>query len=110
MILDFLYMLLLQIIVVIIVDISDFPSTLKKILSSILTKGKFKTDKYQFHLIDCSFCIQWWVNLIYIICIGQFNIPYIAFALFLSVMCPISKDIIILLKDICIKIINKFYE
>ena len=46
MILDFLYMLLLQIIVVIIVDISDFPSTLKKIISSILTKGKFKTDNY----------------------------------------------------------------
>ena len=110
MILNFLYMLLLQVIVVIIVDLSDFPSTLKKLISSILTKGKFKTDNYQFHLIDCSFCIQWWVNLIYIICIGQFSIPYIAFALFLSVMCTISKDIILLIRDIFVKLINKFYE
>lgn len=110
MIMNFFNMLLLQIVVVIIVDISDFPSTLKKLVSFILTKGKFKTDNYQFHLADCSFCIQWWTNLIYIICIGQFSIPYIAFALFLSVMCPISKDIILLIRDIFVKLINKFYE
>ena len=110
MIMNFFNMFLISLIVVIIVDISDFPSTLKKIISSILTKGKFKTDKYQFHLIDCSFCIQWWVNLIYIICIGQFSLLAVAFILMLSVFTPILKDIIILLKDICIKIINKFYE
>lgn len=105
-----LYMLLLQLIVVIIIDCSDFPSTIKKALSYILTKGKIKTDNYMFHLVDCSFCICWWTNFVFILCIGQFSIPYIALALFLAYMVTPVREFLILIYDVCIKIITKIND
>lgn len=110
MLINFLYMILIQIIVVIIIDLSDFPSTIKKAISFMLSKGKFIKDDYTFHLSDCSFCIQWWVNLIFIICLGQFSIPYITFALLLSFFTETTKDILIFTKDIMAKLNRTIYK
>jgi len=64
------YMICLATIVVSIVDISDFPSTVKKALSFIWTDGKIIKTDYRLHLIDCSWCIASWTNLIYLLCTG----------------------------------------
>lgn len=110
MLINFLYMILIQIIVVIIIDLSDFPSTIKKAISFILSKGKFIKDDYTFHLSDCSFCIQMWVNLIFIIYLGQFSIPYITFMLLLSFFTDTTKDILIFIKDIMAKLNRTIYK
>lgn len=103
-------LILIQIITVIIVDLSDFPSTIKKAISFILSKGKFIKDDYTFHLCDCSFCIQWWVNLIFIICVGQFNLPMITVILLLSFFTDTTKDILIFIKDIMAKLNRTIYK
>lgn len=98
------------VICVVVIDISGFIDSIKYGISYILTKGKLPTTNYRIKPFDCSFCMNFWISLIYIICIGQFSISVVAFILILSVFTPILKDFIILLKDICIKIIDKYYD
>ena len=107
MILD---LICIWIICVLVIDISGFIDSIKYGISYFLTKGKIPTTDYRLKPLDCSFCMNFYCGLIYIICIGEFSLPVVAFILMLSVFTPILKDIIILLKDIFIKLINKFYE
>ena len=105
-----LNMLCLAIIVVSIVDISDFPYTVKKVVSFIVTKGKIVKDDYRLHLVDCDWCVASWTNLIYLFIIGQFTIPYIAITFVIATFAPVIKELIILLKDIILKLTSTIYE
>ena len=95
---------------VLVIDISGFIDSIKYGISYFLTKGKIPTTDYRLKPLDCSLCATTWCGLIYVLVTNQFSFPIMAFILLLAVFTPILKDIIILLKDICIKIINKFYE
>lgn len=105
-----LNLLLIQFIVVVIIDDSGVIDSIKRLISRILTKGKIETTNFDLKPFSCSYCSNFWVGIIYLLCVGQFNIPYIAFVLLLSSFCPITLSLLNLAKDICIKIINKFYE
>lgn len=105
-----LKLLCIQLICVLIIDISGFIDSVKFCISKWLTNGKFPKADYRIKPFDCSLCATWWTGLIYIICTGQFSIFLVAYLLFLAVMTPVAKDIIILTKDICIFIINKIYD
>lgn len=103
-------MICLATIVVNIVDISDFPYSVKKVISYVLTKGKMTSTDFRLHLIDCSWCISSWANLIYLVCVGKFTIPFIAATFIIATLTPVIKDLIILMKDLIIKAINKIYD
>jgi hypothetical protein len=103
-------LLCIAIIIVVITDISDWPSTVKKSISYILTKGKLTKTEYRLHLIDCSFCQIWWSGLIYLIIIGQFTFPYVAIVCLLCTFCGLIKSSILLVEDIITKIINLIYK
>lgn len=103
-------LIFIQIIVVCIVDISGFIDSLKYGLSKLLTKGKVKTTNFNLMPLQCSLCMTFWSCLIYLIYVGQFTIPYICFILLLACFSSITKEIIILMKDIIIFIINKIYN
>lgn len=105
-----LNLLLIQFIVVVIIDDSGVIDSIKRGISKLLTKGKIETTNFDLKPFSCSYCSNFWVGLIYLLCIGQFTIPHIAFVLLLSSFCPITLSLLNLAKDICIKIINKFYE
>ena len=105
-----LNLLFIQLICVLIIDISGFIDSLKYGISKILTKGKIPTADYRIKPIDCSLCMTFWTGLIYIICMGQFSLLLLAYILLLSIMTPILKDFINLIKDICIFVINKIYK
>lgn len=105
-----LKLLCIQLICVLIIDISGFIDSVKRCVSKWLTKGKIPTTDYRIKPFDCSLCMTWWSGLIYLIFMGQFSIYLIAYILFLAIMTPIAKDIIVLVKDICIKLINKIYD
>ena len=83
----------------------DFTSTIK----SILTKGKFR-NPIQIKPFNCSTCMSFWTNLIYIIIIGKFSIFMIVYILFLSWSAPIIDSIFTLLKNAIIKFINILAE
>lgn len=97
----------IQIIIVIITDISDWPKTVYKAVSYILTKGKIVKDDLNWHLVSCSFCQMWWIGLIYLIICHSFTIPYIALVALLSFLTPLSSSILLLIKDLAIFLVNK---
>lgn len=105
-----LALILIQIITVIIVDLSGFIESLKKAISFLISKGKFTKDDYNLPPIDCSFCMNFWIGLIYIFIIGQFNLPMIAVILFLSYTAETTKDILIFTKDIMAKLNRTIYK
>lgn len=91
-------------IIVFITDLTDFPSSVKKAISYITTKGRIVKDEYRLHLIDCSLCQIFWTGLIYLLCIGEFNIFYIGFVCLLSCFSNVIKNYILLIEGILTKI------
>lgn len=106
----FLNLLFIQLICVLIIDISGFVDSVKWGISKFLTSGKIPTTDYRLRPFDCSLCMTWWSGLIYLICMKEVSLLLLAYVLFLAIMTPVAKDIILLIRDICIKIIDKFYE
>ena len=105
-----LYLALIQFILVVIIDDSGFIDSVKRGISKLLTNGKIITDNFDLKPFSCSYCMQVWCGLAYLLIIGQFTIPYIAFNFLLAVMVPINKDLVNLLRDLFIKLINKIYD
>lgn len=102
-------LLLIQFILVVIIDDSGFIDSVKRGISKLLTKGKIITDNFELKPFSCSYCMQVWCGLIYLLIIGQFTIPYIAFNFLLAAMVPVTKDLVNLFRDLFIKLIDKIY-
>ena len=79
----------------------DFTSTIK----SILTKGKFR-NPINIKPFNCSTCMSFWSNLIYILIVENFSIFMIGYILLLSWSAPIINSIFTLLKNLFLKLIN----
>lgn len=103
-------LILISAIVVFIVDISGAVDSLKSGLKWILTKGKMNNSDYRLKPIDCSLCQIWWCGIIYLLCTGNFTLPYLAFVCLLSAFAEILKNSILLLKDIITTIIQLIYK
>lgn len=105
-----LSLLLIQVIVVFIVDISGAIDSLKSGLKWLLTKGKMSSSDYRLKPFDCSLCCTWWTCLIYLLCVGKFTIPYIAFVAFQCTFCDQIKDTILVVGDLITKVIRIIYK
>lgn len=94
-------------IVVFIVDLSGITSTIKQLISRILTKGKLTSTNFTLPLIGCSLCMTFWSCLVYLLFVDQFNIPYIGLVCILSFLTTVTKDLLLTIKDLIIKLISK---
>lgn len=103
-------LLLISLIVVFIVDISGVVDNLKSGIKWLLTKGKMSGSEYRLKPLDCSLCMIFWICLIYLLIIGKFTLPYIAFTCLLATFSAILKNTILLLEDIINKIIQLIYK
>lgn len=103
-------LILISIICVLIIDLSGFIDSLKWGLSKILTHGKIPSINYNLPPIDCSLCMTFWSGLAYLLIIGQFSIPMLAFVLFLAIMTPETKELITLFKDLILFVIYKIKD
>ena len=106
----FFDLLCIATILVVITDISDWPTTVKKVISYILTKGKINKTEFRLHLVDCSFCQIFWCGIIYLLVIGEFTLPYLAFVCLLACFSGIIKNSILLVEDIITTIIQLIYK
>lgn len=94
-------LLFLTIIICFIVDVSGFFNFIKKFIASRL-EGKYKNLKAEdikIPFITCSLCSVWWSGLIYLLFVGKFTIPYIAFVAFLSLISSNISGFMFTLKD-----------
>ena len=108
-----LKILMIQIIMVLVIDISGFCDEIKIMLSKLLTRGKIATSNYNIKPFFCSTCMTWWCGLIYLIAVQKVTLFTIAFTLFVACMSPITKDLYYMIYDTIEKIIrtiNKFTE
>ena len=106
----FIDLICIQIIIVIITDLTDFPSSVYKAISYFLTKGRIVTDNMYLHLVSCSLCQMHWVGLLYLIINGSFSIPSYLLVLILSFLTTSTKDILLYSKDLMSYLINRLYE
>ena len=95
----------ITIIVVIIVDISGIVTDFKKMLGRILG-----IQNVSIKIIECSFCVNWWLSLLYIYITNNLTLSTILFALLCSTLTPIIKDSVFLIRDIFGKIILKIND
>ena len=95
----------ISIIVVIIVDISGFIDSIKTFVGKVLGINNVSLKP-----IDCSFCMNFWASLGYLLITNELSITAVMVALLLSTMTPIIKDAIYLIRDIFGKIILKIND
>ena len=95
----------ISIIVVIIVDISGFIDSIKAFVGKVLGINNVNLKP-----LDCSFCLNFWVSLIYLAITNQLSITAVMVALLLSTMTPVIQDLIYLIRDLLGKIISKIYN
>lgn len=98
--------LLIAVICVVIIDISGFTDSWKSGLKRLLTKGRFRDPNYSLKPFDCSFCITWWTGLIYLLVIHSVSLWMLAYLLFVCMMTPVIRDILILIRESLLKLIK----
>ena len=94
----------ITVIVVIIVDISGFVDSVKTLIGKVL-----HINNVSLKPIDCSFCLNFWVSMAYLLITNELSITAVMVTLLLSTMTPIIKDAIYLIRDSIGKAINKAY-
>lgn len=95
----------ITVIVVIVVDISGFVDSIKEFIGKMLNITNVRLKP-----LDCSFCMNFWVSLIYLLITNELSITAVMVTLLLSTMTPIIKDAIYLVRDSIGKIIDKIYN
>jgi len=108
-----LNLILINVMVTAIVDLTDAPDTLKKALTWVLTGGKMSRKDYRFHLFDCSLCITFWLSILYILLTGHFSLAFIALCILSALFTQITKSLILLCMDMMnaiIILINKIIK
>ena len=99
-------LIFIQIIIVLITDISGFPEDGLKPLFKRLTGGVGEPSK----LFTCSFCQTNWVGLIFLITTGQLTFASYALVLFLAFMTPVTGSLLYLVRDFFHKMITTLYD
>lgn len=93
-----LNLLIIQLVVVFIVDLSGVMDYIKRAIWKWLKKDKPYKD-FTFKPFDCSLCSTWWIGLIYLLITHSFTIPYIAYVALLAFMASTAATALLLIKD-----------
>jgi hypothetical protein len=101
-----LNILLIAVVTVCIVDISGFTDSWKSAFKRLVTRGRMSDPYYSLKPFDCSLCMTFWSGLVYLWVTHSFTLWMVTFLLLISVMTPVIKDFIILIRETLIKIIR----
>jgi hypothetical protein len=96
---------LITLITVFIVDISGIIDSVEASLSKWL-KGKVRIPKP----FSCSLCMTWWVGLIYILCLGEFNLINISLVALFAHLSGVLGTLLVFVREILIWVIEKAYN
>lgn len=97
-----LNLVLIQFIIVNIIDVSSLIYELEKMIGKYLSIKNVKIPKP----FSCSYCMNFWVSIIYLLCIGNLTLPYIAVVLTLSALTEITREAVNFIKDLFTTIFN----
>lgn len=106
----FLKLLIIAIVVVLLIDISGFISSLKSFISKKLTNNKIDTTDFSFKPFDCSYCMSFWIGLIYVIVTNEFTFLNLLYVCLIPMFTDFIRQTLLLMKDLLNKLIEKIYE
>ena len=101
-------MFLIVVFTVSVIDLSGIITSIKKGLAKWLNIGDY--TKINLPLIQCSLCMSFHIQWIYLLIVGQFTIGYLTLAIIFSLFTPQIGDIITLVKEIITNITDKIYK
>lgn len=100
-------LLLLTTIITYTVGISGFVEVLKeKIWNYLYTPIPY--TNWSLKPLDCPICLTFWVGLIYLFIIKDINLLNITIVCLYSLFQPIINNILIIIRELLIKLTNKF--
>lgn len=102
-----LNLIIISLVNVLIIDISGFVQSVKSLISKLLTNKQIDTTNFSLKPFDCSFCMTFWTGLLYTLVIGQFTLVNLLIILLLAFMTEPVYRILLLIKDMILKIIDK---
>ena len=105
-----LNILLITIIIVFIIDCTDFILTLKIKLWNWTFNYSKPYKEYSIKPFDCSLCLSWWCNIIVLLVTNNFTIPYITVVAISSFLTPVFHSLLMLVYDILVNLINWVYK
>lgn len=105
----YLNLLIICLVNVLIIDLSGFINDIKQLLSRILTKSKINTTNFKIKPFDCSFCMTFWTGLTYLFFISHLTLFNLLIVLLLAFFTEPIKQILLLIKDLIIKLIDTIY-
>ena len=104
MILD---LILIQLIIVFLIDLSGAITSLKLFISKHLTKGKIVSADFSFRPWDCSLCMTHWCCLLYLIIFKDLSLVTYSITCILAFFTPITNDILLNMRDLINFLLNK---
>ena len=84
------------IISVIVIDISGFVHSIKAAIGKYL---KISPNSFRIKPFDCSFCMTFWISLIYLLVVGRFTLVNIAIVLLLCCLTTPLKNLVMSVRD-----------
>jgi hypothetical protein len=100
-------LILIQLIVVIIIDISGIVQSVENAIARAL-----KLKSVSIHLIECSFCINHWVGLLYLLLTGSLSLETYCFVLILCFLTSVTKELLWTVRDFfiyLIRLVNRLF-
>lgn len=104
----YLAIFLLAVCAVIITDISDFPTSVKKAVGRILRPGQ-PYREFRFHPLDCSFCQTFWAGVICAILMHNFSLLTVTYSLLMAYLTSIINYALHWVRDALNKLITVLY-
>ena len=84
------------IISVLVIDISGFVHSIKVAIGKYL---KISPNSFRMKPFDCSFCMTFWVSMIYLLVVGRFTLVNIAIVLLLCCLTTPLKNLVMSVRD-----------
>lgn len=102
-----LELLLIGCIIVFITDISGIVDYIHKFIWSWLYPNITYKSTWRIKILSCSLCQTFWIGIIYLLIMGIFNLPMLAFVCLIAYFTPVIQEILFLIKDLMIRILSK---
>lgn len=105
-----LNILVINLALILVIDLSGFVPSCKRLISKWLTNNHIETDTFRIKPFDCSYCMTFWCTLLFIIVIGQFTFFNIFLVIMITHFTDVTRQMMLLIKDLLLKIINTAYD
>ena len=84
------------IISVLVIDISGFVHSIKVVIGKYLG---ISPNSFRIKPLDCSFCMTFWISVIYLLVVGRFTLVNIAIVLLLCCLTTPLKNLVMSVRD-----------